>query len=169
MHPHIEDYALIGDHQTAALVSRHGSVDWLCLPRFDSAACFAALLGDEENGHWRIAPEEGGTCTRRSYRHDSLVLDTEWETDDGAVRVTDLMPQRDRAPDVVRIVEGLSGRVTMRSTLRLRFDYGSVVQLNVQVEPGNGFAGWSGACSGTGDCVVTVAGTEQVTATFSLK
>ncbi|MFM9553570.1 MULTISPECIES: glycoside hydrolase family 15 protein [Streptomyces] len=127
MHPHIEDYALIGDHQTAALVSRHGSVDWLCLPRFDSAACFAALLGDEENGHWRIAPEEGGTCTRRSYRHDSLVLDTEWETDDGAVRVTDLMPQRDRAPDVVRIVEGLSGRVTMRSTLRLRFDYGSAV------------------------------------------
>ncbi|MDT0573908.1 glycoside hydrolase family 15 protein [Streptomyces sp. DSM 3412] len=127
MHPHIEDYALIGDHQTAALVSRHGSIDWLCLPRFDSAACFAALLGDEENGHWRIAPGEGGTCTRRSYRHDSLVLDTEWETDEGAVRVTDLMPQRDRAPDVVRIVEGLSGRVTMRSTLRLRFDYGSAV------------------------------------------
>ncbi|MDX3645202.1 glycoside hydrolase family 15 protein [Streptomyces sp. MB09-02B] len=127
MHPHIEDYALIGDHQTAALVSRHGSIDWLCLPRFDSAACFAALLGDEENGHWRIAPDAGGTCTRRSYRHDSLVLDTEWETDEGAVRVTDLMPQRDRAPDVVRIVEGLSGRVTMRSTLRLRFDYGSAV------------------------------------------
>ncbi|MDX3136182.1 glycoside hydrolase family 15 protein [Streptomyces europaeiscabiei] len=127
MHPHIEDYALIGDHQTAALVSRQGSIDWLCLPRFDSAACFAALLGDEENGHWRIAPAEGGTCTRRAYRHDSLVLDTEWETDEGAVRVTDLMPQRDRAPDVVRIVEGLSGRVTLRSTLRLRFDYGSVV------------------------------------------
>lgn len=127
MHPHIEDYALIGDHQTAALVSRQGSIDWLCLPRFDSAACFAALLGDEDNGHWRIAPAEGGTCTRRAYRHDSLVLDTEWETDEGAVRVTDLMPQRDRAPDVVRIVEGLSGRVTLRSTLRLRFDYGSVV------------------------------------------
>jgi GH15 family glucan-1,4-alpha-glucosidase len=127
VHPHIEDYALIGDHQTAALVSRHGSIDWLCLPRFDSAACFAALLGGEENGHWKIAPREGGTCTRRAYRHDSLVLDTEWETDEGAVRVTDLMPQRDRAPDVVRIVEGLSGRVTVRSTIRLRFDYGSVV------------------------------------------
>lgn len=127
MHPHIEDYALIGDHQTAALVSSHGSIDWLCLPRFDSAACFAALLGDEENGHWTIAPRGGGACTRRAYRHDSLVLDTEWETDEGAVRVTDLMPQRDRAPDVVRIVEGLSGRVTVRSTLRLRFDYGSVV------------------------------------------
>ncbi|MFF6784145.1 glycoside hydrolase family 15 protein [Streptomyces sp. NPDC012510] len=127
MHPPIEDYALIGDHQTAALVSRHGSIDWLCLPRFDSAACFAALLGDEENGHWRIAPRGAGACTRRAYRQDSLVLDTEWETDEGTVRVTDLMPQRDRAPDVVRVVEGLSGRVTLRSTIRLRFDYGSVV------------------------------------------
>ncbi|MFD9039128.1 glycoside hydrolase family 15 protein [Streptomyces bottropensis] len=127
MHPPIEDYALIGDHQTAALVNRQGSVDWLCLPRFDSAACFAALLGDQENGHWTIAPREGGTCTRRAYRHDSLVLDTEWETEEGAVRVTDLMPQRDRSPDVVRIVEGVSGRVTMRSTVRLRFDYGSAV------------------------------------------
>ncbi|QFQ96339.1 glycoside hydrolase family 15 protein [Streptomyces phaeolivaceus] len=127
MHPHIEDYALIGDHQTAALLSRRGSIDWLCLPRFDSAACFAALLGDEENGHWTIAPRDGDAHPRRSYRQDSLVLDTEWETADGTVRVTDLMPQRDRAPDVVRIVEGLSGRVTLRSTLRLRFDYGSVV------------------------------------------
>ncbi|MGW0709770.1 glycoside hydrolase family 15 protein [Streptomyces sp. NPDC002643] len=127
MHPRIEDHALIGDHQTAALVSHDGSIDWLCLPRFDSAACFAALLGDEENGHWRIAPRDAGACTRRSYRHDALVLDTEWETDEGAIRLTDLMPQRDRAPDVVRIVEGLAGRVTVRSTLRLRFDYGSVV------------------------------------------
>ncbi|MEV0223458.1 glycoside hydrolase family 15 protein [Streptomyces sp. NPDC050704] len=123
----IEDYALIGDHQTAALVGRDGSIDWLCLPRFDSAACFAKLLGDEENGHWRLAPKEAGTCTRRAYRPDSLVLDTEWETEDGTVRVTDLMPQRDRAPDLVRIVEGLKGRVTVRSTLRLRFDYGSIV------------------------------------------
>lgn len=127
MHPRIEDYALIGDHQTAALVSRRGSVDWLCLPRFDSAACFAALLGDEENGHWRLAPEGADTCTRRAYRRDSLVLDTEWDTDEGSVRVTDLMPQRDRAPDLVRIVEGLRGTVRMRGTLRLRFDYGSVV------------------------------------------
>ncbi|MFE7763467.1 glycoside hydrolase family 15 protein [Streptomyces sp. NPDC057438] len=127
MHPPIEDYALIGDHQTAALVNRHGSIDWLCLPRFDSAACFAALLGDQENGHWTLAPPGGGTCARRAYRHDSLVLDTDWETEEGTVRVTDLMPQRDRSPDVVRIVEGLSGRVTMRSTVRLRFDYGSAV------------------------------------------
>ncbi|MEV7191924.1 glycoside hydrolase family 15 protein [Streptomyces sp. NPDC093510] len=127
MHHPIEDYALIGDLQTAGLVGRDGSLDWLCLPRFDSAACFAALLGDEENGHWRIAPKDAGPCTRRAYRPGTLVLDSEWETPDGAVRVTDFMPQRDRAPDVVRIVEGLTGRVTVRSTLRLRFDYGSVV------------------------------------------
>ncbi|KUO22583.1 glycoside hydrolase family 15 protein [Streptomyces dysideae] len=123
----IEDYALIGDEQTAALVGKDGSVDWLCLPRFDSAACFARLLGDEENGHWRIAPEGADTCARRAYRPNTLVLDTEWETDAGAMRVTDLMPQRDRAPDLVRIVEGLRGEVTVRSTLRLRFDYGSIV------------------------------------------
>ncbi|MFF5186081.1 glycoside hydrolase family 15 protein [Streptomyces sp. NPDC000345] len=128
MHPPIEDYALIGDEQTAALVGRDGSVDWLCLPRFDSGACFARLLGDEENGHWRIAPKDvEGSCTRRAYRPGTLVLDTEWETGEGAIRVTDLMPQRDRAPDVVRVVEGLRGRVTVRSTLRLRFDYGWVV------------------------------------------
>ncbi|WP_112465764.1 glycoside hydrolase family 15 protein [Streptomyces triticisoli] len=128
MHPRIEDYALIGDEQTAALVGRDGSVDWLCLPRFDSGACFARLLGDEDNGHWRIAPKGAtGPCARRAYRPDTLVLDTEWDTPDGSVRVTDLMPQRDRAPDLVRMVEGLSGRVTVRSTLRLRFDYGSIV------------------------------------------
>ncbi|NEB76306.1 glycoside hydrolase family 15 protein [Streptomyces sp. SID14478] len=127
MHPNIEDYALIGDEQTAALVGRDGSVDWLCLPRFDSPACFAALLGDEENGHWRLAPKGAGACTRRAYRPGSLVLDTEWETDEGHVRITDFMPQRDDAPDLVRIVEGISGRVTVRGTLRLRFDYGNVV------------------------------------------
>ncbi|WP_328832284.1 glycoside hydrolase family 15 protein [Streptomyces sp. NBC_00252] len=127
MHPRIEDYALIGDEQTAALIGMDGSVDWLCLPRFDSAACFARLLGGEDNGHWRIAPEGADRCTRRAYRPDTLVLDTEWETAEGTIRVTDLMPQRHRAPDVVRIVEGLSGKVTVRSTLRLRFDYGAVV------------------------------------------
>ncbi|GGV47435.1 glycoside hydrolase family 15 protein [Streptomyces spectabilis] len=123
----IEDYALIGDHQTAALVARTGSIDWLCLPRFDSAACFAALLGEDEHGHWRIAPKGADTCSRRAYRPDTLVLDTEWDTPDGTVRVTDFMPQRDRAPDLVRVVEGVEGEVTVRSTLRLRFDYGSVV------------------------------------------
>ncbi|OUD03297.1 glycoside hydrolase family 15 protein [Streptomyces swartbergensis] len=127
MHPSIEDYALIGDEQTAALVGTDGSVDWLCLPRFDSAACFAKLLGDEDNGYWRIAPVGADRCTRRAYRPDTLVLDTEWETEQGAVRVTDLMPQRDRAPDLVRVVEGLDGEVTLHSVLKLRFDYGSIV------------------------------------------
>ncbi|WP_317453665.1 glycoside hydrolase family 15 protein [Streptomyces sp. CBMA152] len=123
----IEDYALIGDLQTAALVGRDGSVDWLCLPRFDSAACFAALLGDDDNGHWRIAPAGAGDCTRRAYLDDSLVLESVWETRTGTVKVIDFMPQRDVMPDVVRIVEGVSGSVEMSSVLRLRFDYGRVV------------------------------------------
>ncbi|MEV4743675.1 glycoside hydrolase family 15 protein [Streptomyces sp. NPDC049555] len=123
----IEDYALIGDLQTAALVGRDGSIDWLCLPRFDSPACFAALLGDEDNGHWRLAPAGAGTCTRRAYLEDSLVLQSVWETAGGTVKVTDFMPQRDRAPDLVRIVEGVSGRVEMLGVLRLRFDYGAIV------------------------------------------
>ncbi|MDJ0380053.1 glycoside hydrolase family 15 protein [Streptomyces sp. G-G2] len=130
MNQRIEDYALIGDLMTTALVGRDGSIDWLCLPRFDSGACFAALLGDEENGHWRIAPAgaaAGTGCTRRAYAGESLVLESVWETDEGTVKVTDFMPQRDVAPDVMRIVEGLSGSVAMTGTLRLRFDYGAVV------------------------------------------
>ncbi|MFH9721381.1 glycoside hydrolase family 15 protein [Streptomyces sp. NPDC017254] len=123
----IDDYALIGDLQTAALVGRDGSVDWLCLPRFDSAACFAAILGDENNGHWRIAPKGATTCTTRRYAEDSLVLETYWETRTGTVKVVDFMPQRDRAPDLMRIVEGVSGSVEMSAVLRLRFDYGSIV------------------------------------------
>ncbi|WP_406860142.1 glycoside hydrolase family 15 protein [Streptomyces sp. HUAS MG47] len=123
----IEDYALIGDLQTAALVGRDGSIDWLCLPRFDSGACFAALLGDENNGHWRIAPAGATVCTRRGYAGESLVLETYWETRTGTVKVVDFMPQRDRAPDVVRIIEGVSGTVEMSAVLRLRFDYGSIV------------------------------------------
>ncbi|WAP55308.1 glycoside hydrolase family 15 protein [Streptomyces sp. S465] len=123
----IDDYALIGDHQTAALISRHGSIDWLCLPRFDSPACFAALVGDHDNGHWRLAPKGAGDCTRRRYLDDSLVLESVWETGTGTVKVIDFMPQRDRAPDVVRIVEGVSGSVEMLGVLRLRFDYGRVI------------------------------------------
>jgi GH15 family glucan-1,4-alpha-glucosidase len=124
----IEDYAIIGDLQTAALVGKNGSVDWLCLPRFDSGACFAALLGDEENGHWRIAPAGvDGPCSHRSYCGESLVLESVWETGSGTVKVIDFMPQRHRAPDIVRIVEGVSGRVEMTGEMRLRFDYGSVV------------------------------------------
>ncbi|MFI0446209.1 glycoside hydrolase family 15 protein [Actinomadura sp. 6N118] len=120
----IEDYALIGDCQSAALVCDDGSIDWMCLPRFDSGACFAALLGAEENGRWQLAPAGAGRATRRRYRRDTLILETEWETADGAVRVIDFMPHRGEAPDVVRIVEGLSGEVGMMMDLRLRFDYG---------------------------------------------
>ncbi|MFJ6630552.1 glycoside hydrolase family 15 protein [Streptomyces sp. NPDC091376] len=123
----IEDYALIGDLQTAGLVGSDGSIDWLCLPRFDSGACLAALLGDENNGHWRLAPKGAGDCTRRGYVPGTLVLESVWETRTGAVKVTDFMPQRDQAPDVVRIVEGIEGSVEMAATLRLRFDYGSTV------------------------------------------
>jgi GH15 family glucan-1,4-alpha-glucosidase len=123
----IEDYALLGDLHTAALVSRAGSIDWMCVPRFDSAACFAALLDTPEAGRWLLAPAAGGICTRRRYRGDSLILETEWDTPEGSVRVIDFMPPRGEAPDVVRIVEGVSGAVPMYGELRLRFDYGSII------------------------------------------
>ncbi|HEU5128724.1 MAG TPA: glycoside hydrolase family 15 protein [Glycomyces sp.] len=122
----IEDYGMLGDLHTAALVGTDGSIDWLCLPRFDSPACFAALLGDEEHGSWLLAPAAGGTCARRRYRGDTLILETEWETPEGAVRVLDAMPPRDNVADVVRVVEGVSGRVPMRTVMRLRFGYGRV-------------------------------------------
>ncbi|BCJ74634.1 glucoamylase [Catellatospora sp. IY07-71] len=123
----IEDYAVIGDTQTAALVGRDGSIDWLCLPRFDSGAIFAALLGTPEHGRWQIAPATQVRAVRRRYRGDTLVLETEFDTDEGTVRLVDFMPPRGEAADVVRIVEGVSGRVPMRMDLRLRFDYGHVV------------------------------------------
>ena len=123
----IEDYALLGDLQTAALVGRDGSVDWLCCPRFDSAACFAALLGDEANGRWLLAPAAADATTTRRYVDDTLILETTWETGDGVVRVLDFMPPRGEAPDVVRIVEGVRGRVEMRTELVIRFDYGRIV------------------------------------------
>ena len=133
-YPLIEDYALVGDMQSAALISRDGSVDWLCLPRFDSDACFAALLGDQHNGHWRISPTaaEGPLSRRgeveRSYAGDSLILVTEWTTVGGRVRVTDFMPPRaGEAPVLIRIVEGMAGAVEMECVLRLRFGYGNVV------------------------------------------
>jgi GH15 family glucan-1,4-alpha-glucosidase len=123
----LEDYALLSDTQAAALVGRDGSIDWLCLPRFDSGACFAALLGEPGNGRWLLAPAAGGLAARRAYRPDTLVLDTEWDTPEGSVRVTDCMPPRDRLPDVIRVVRGLSGRVAMRMQLIVRFDYGWIV------------------------------------------
>jgi GH15 family glucan-1,4-alpha-glucosidase len=123
----IEDYALIGDLQTAALVGRDGSIDWLCFPRFDSGACFAALLGDERNGRWLVAPADEVRRTVRRYREDTLVLETEFETAHGIARVVDFMPPRGMNPDVVRVVEGVEGRVRMRMQLVIRFDYGSIV------------------------------------------
>ncbi|HTD72773.1 MAG TPA: glycoside hydrolase family 15 protein [Steroidobacteraceae bacterium] len=123
----IEDYALIGDCHTAALVGRNGSIDWLCFPRFDSGACFAALLGGAERGRWLVAPAGKLKSVRRRYRNDSLVLETEFHTARGSVRLIDFMPLSDEHWDVVRIVEGLSGTVAMRMELIVRFDYGSIV------------------------------------------
>ena len=118
---------MVGDLHTAALISTEGSVDWLCLPRFDSPACFNALLDSPESGRWLLAPLNGGSCTRRHYRPGTLILETEWETPDGMVRVIDFMPPRDEVADIVRIVVGLRGNVRMRGELALRFDYGHIV------------------------------------------
>ena len=142
----IEDYALISDLETAAMVGRNGSVDWLCLPRFDSPPCLAALLGTADNGFWRVAPVASGTCARRSYQPDTLVLESEWATATGAVRVTDFMPPRAQHPCIVRLVEGLEGTVHLRSELRLRFHHGRVLP-------------WIRA---TDDCTVAVAGPDAV-------
>src|SRR2546425_6067034 len=106
----IEDYAFLSDTQTGALVSRDSCVDWLCLPRFDSGACFAALLGTRDHGRWLLAPRDEVRAVRRQYRDDTLVLETEFETADGVVAVIDFMPARDRDPNLVRIVEGRRGR-----------------------------------------------------------
>ena len=123
----IEDYAFLGDTQTGALVSRDGCVDWLCFPRFDSPACFASLLGEKKNGHWRFFPEEEIEKTRRQYRDETLILETEIETKSGAVRLIDFMPPRGENPDIIRIVEGLRGKVSMHMELIIRFDYGQIV------------------------------------------
>ena len=123
----IEDYALIGDCQTAALVGRNGSIDWLCWPRFDSPACFAALLGTEDNGYWKICPAGGKLSVKRQYRPGTLILETEFETASGAVTLIDFMPVRSRQSDLVRIVVGRRGRVSMHTEGVLRFDYGSSV------------------------------------------
>jgi GH15 family glucan-1,4-alpha-glucosidase len=123
----IEDYGLIGDCHTAALVGRDGSIDWLCFPHFDSRACFAALLGDPGHGRWLLAPAEVTRSVQRRYREGTLILETDFETDQGAVRVIDCMPVRDGRADLIRIVEGLRGIVTMRMELVIRFDYGSIV------------------------------------------
>jgi GH15 family glucan-1,4-alpha-glucosidase len=143
----IEDYALIGDTRTAALVCRDGSIDWLCLPRFDSGACFAALVGDPENGAWTLTPKGHATAIRRAYREDSMVLETTYELEDGGrVRIVDAMLPGSDVPRVVRLVIGEAGRVAMRSQMRIRFDYGQVVP-------------WIHRASGT---VVAVAGPDAL-------
>ena len=133
--PRIEDYALIGDCETAALISRDGSIDWLCWPRFDSGACFAALLGTPENGRWKMAPTAGHAVSRR-YRPGTLILETRFETPTGTALVIDFMPIRDDAPDIVRLVVGESGRVAMTTELIIRYDYGRVVPWVSMLEDG---------------------------------
>ena len=123
----IEDYALIGDLQTCALVARDGSIDWMCVPRFDSPACFAALLGTPDHGRWKLAPREAVRSVQRRYRDDTLILETTFETESGRVRVIDFMPIRTQSIDLIRIVEGVEGRVPMRMDFAIRFDYGSIV------------------------------------------
>jgi GH15 family glucan-1,4-alpha-glucosidase len=132
----IEDYAIVGDTETVALVGNNGSIDWLCLPRFDSSACFAALLGDETNGRWRIAPAAEARRVERRYRPGTLVLETEFETAEGAVRVVDCMPPREGRPDVIRVVQGLRGRVPMQLRLNPRFDYGRRIPLVSRIPGG---------------------------------
>jgi hypothetical protein len=123
----IEQYALIGDFHTAALVGKDGSIDWLCFPRFDSPACFAALLGTPEHGRWQLVPTGSVNAVRRRYRGNTLILETEYDTDQGSVRLTDFMPLSDERWDLVRRIEGLSGAVQMRMELVVRFDYGNIV------------------------------------------
>jgi GH15 family glucan-1,4-alpha-glucosidase len=132
----IEDYALIGDCETAALVSRDGSVDWLCWPRFDSDACFAALLGDDRHGHWKIAPADPQARISRRYEPDTLILETTFDTASGTVALIDFMPPRGRASDLVRLVVGRSGRVEMATQLVLRFGYGATVPWVTRQEDG---------------------------------
>src|SRR5437762_14040839 len=126
-HTKIEDYAFLSDTQTGALVSRDGCVDWLCLPRFDARACLASLVGDKENGHWRFFLEENVEATRRRYRRETLILETEIEAKSGAVRLVDFRPPRGENPDIVRIIEGVRGKVSMQMELIVRFDYGQIV------------------------------------------
>jgi GH15 family glucan-1,4-alpha-glucosidase len=130
----LEDYAMIGDGHTVAIVGKNGSIDWLCLPRFDSPSIFTRMLGGEHHGYWQIAPAGGVREVRRRYRDDTLVLETDFETEDGEVRIIDLMPMRGKRVDVLRIVEGRGGRVPMRMDLALRFDYGNIVPFVTRTE-----------------------------------
>ena len=132
----IEDYALIGDCETAALVGRDGSIDWLCWPRFDSDACFAALLGTEEHGRWRIAPRDPEARVTRRYRPNTLILETRFETSDGVVTLVDFMPMGEINSSVVRLVVGERGRVAMCGELVIRFGYGAIVPWVTRLDDG---------------------------------
>ena len=123
----LEDYGFIGNMRTCAIVGANGSIDWLCLPRFDSRACLAALLGNEKNGCWRIAPRDHEALGKQRYRQDTLILETEFETETGIVRVIDFMPPHAKFRELVRIVEGVSGNVEMTMRFIARFDYGRAV------------------------------------------
>jgi GH15 family glucan-1,4-alpha-glucosidase len=141
----IEDYGLIGDMQAAALVGRDGAVDWLCLPRFDSASCFSALVGDERHGRWLLAPAGEVRSSSRRYRPGTLVLESDFETADGTARVIDFMPRRGAGPPrLMRIVEGLRGRVPVRMELSLRPDYGSIVPWVELAPDGDGVVATAG-------------------------
>ena len=133
----IEDYALLGDGETAALVSRDGSVDWLCWPRFDSAACFAALLGTADHGRWLLRPVSSDVTISRRYSPETLVLETEYQTPDGRIQVIDFMPPRDGVSNLIRIVRGLEGHVRVRTELVVRFDYGAIIPWVTQVRDGD--------------------------------
>lgn len=132
----LEDYALIGDCSTAALVGRNGSIDWLCWPRFDSDACFAALLGNKQNGRWLICPENSSRHSTRRYRPKTLILETRFETEEGAVLVIDFMPPRPQTSDLIRLVIGERGRVTMKTELIIRFGYGASTPWVSRLEDG---------------------------------
>lgn len=132
----IEDYGMIGDCETAALVGRDGSIDWLCLPRFDSDSCFAALLGEPKNGRWQIAPQAPAKATERRYRDGTLILETTFTTAEGSVRLIDFMPPKGKGSDVIRIIVGVEGCVKMRSELVIRFDYGRTIPWVSRLENG---------------------------------
>ncbi|HET7752422.1 MAG TPA: glycoside hydrolase family 15 protein [Anaeromyxobacteraceae bacterium] len=163
----IEDYALLGDTQSAALVGNDGSVDWLCFPRFDSDACFAALLGGVEHGRWLLAPAGPVRRVRRAYRDETLVLDTDFEVDGGVLRVTDCMPPRGAEPDLVRVAECTAGRVAVQLELRPRFGYGATAPWIMPGPGGARIIGGPDALRLTGDVPVELE-RERVTARFEL-
>ena len=165
----IEDYALIGDCLTAALIGLNGSIDWLCWPRFDSEACFAALLGTSRHGRWLLAPEDAAARSRRSYRGDTMILETVFETATGSVAVVDFMPTGRDNSSIVRRVEGRSGKVTMGMHLRLRFDYGSSTPWVEKLKEGGGISAIFGPNAVVLRTLVELEGSDRSTvATFEV-